>query len=255
MNSRPRTQLVLAVLIIFGVGVWVWKARTPTLISGGTPEAQLEAPAESDGNSTAALPSGASPASASPAAAPAEASAFQKIVNTLKGADQRKLLMLEEILQSKNDNDPRLDTELRELSPELKRAMRDYYRMKAPELRNERGTVAFLTARAADSKADVDFLKSMLMESPCLSLANCSQDAPPPTAEELHVAGITETTLNYPQLTALRQSLDRYRRALGEEPPNTVLANQIIEMFREARNSPNRKVAGEAQMILKHLRL
>ena len=82
----------------------------------------------------------------------------------LNADDQKRLDLLKEILKTKNDNDPRLDSELSHLSPALKKAMITAYTQMPAEKRNERGTVVFLIGRDANQKADIDFLQSVLME-------------------------------------------------------------------------------------------
>lgn len=250
MNRR--FTIVTAIVGLVGIGLWWWLGQT----TSRPPEqpAEVSTSAETASGASEENPAESQPAPASSVAEARSETALDRILAALPPADRRKLTILDEVLRSKNDNDPRLDTELKDLSPEMKRALRQYYATFQPEKRNELGTIAFLTARSMSSRKDVEFLKSIVMEKPCRSLADCSRDPPPPSAEELHVAGITETTLNYPQLTVLRQSLQQYRLALGAQPPNSALAESIVGIFREATNSNNQRVAEEAQMILKHLK-
>ena len=119
----------------------------------------------------------------------------------LKPEDQKKLETLQEILGSKNDNDPRLDGELRHLSPELKKAFEDYYQSLAPEKRNERGTIAFLIARDWQNADDANFLRSIFREDPCLSMADCQVLSP----KDPHMSFADEVSLNYPQMATLFQ--------------------------------------------------
>jgi hypothetical protein len=241
---------VVILFIAILAGVWVSKTRTPAVLTAPSPTGSETA----QENATALSQKPAETKPAEVAAPTVELSALQKITANMKAADKRKLLILDEILQSKNDNDPRLDTEFRDMTPELKKAMREYYHSIAPEKRNDLGTIVFLTARSMNSPEDVAFMKSVLMEKPCRSLTDCSKDAPVPTAEEAHLSGISETTANYPQLTAIRQSLDAYRKALGENPPNRALAEQIVGMFREtAQKADNQRVADEARMVLRYI--
>ncbi|MBS1958754.1 MAG: hypothetical protein JST80_04705 [Bdellovibrionales bacterium] len=240
-------------LLFIGViaGVWVAKTRTPPALTS-TVTIDSETVQENSAAVTDKQIDAATKAAEAPAA-PVELTALQKITAKMKAVDKRKLLILDEILQSHNDNDPRLDSEFRDMTPELKRGMREYYRSIAAEKRNDLGTIVFLTARSMNSPEDVVFMKSVLMEKPCRSFSDCSKDAPAPTGEEVHLAGVSETTANYPQLTAIRQSLDAYRKALGANPPNHALADQIVSMFHEAQNSPNSRVADEARMVLKYI--
>ena len=166
--------------------------------------------------------------------------------------DQEKLQLqvFYEILKSKNDNDSRFDTTLKNLSAEVKLALEKQYHEMKPELRNERGTIAFLIGREmAEGRGtvkDVEFIRSILLEKPCLSLSDCSKAATGQTVEEQHLEAINETTGNYPQLMSLRemkQTLDRGN--LSDE-----MKNSVIAALEACRNSPNPRVVQEAQTIL-----
>ncbi|MCM2277134.1 MAG: hypothetical protein NDJ89_03595, partial [Oligoflexia bacterium] len=140
---------------------------------------------------------------AEPAAMPRETPPLPSLP-PLNSQDSRKFRMLEEILVSRNDNDPRLDRELKGLSPELKAALRAKYQQLPAEDRNGRGTIAFLVGREAAQPEDFEFLGRILSEPACLSLADCTREPPAVAAEELHLEGTTEVTLAYPQLVALK---------------------------------------------------
>ncbi len=120
-----------------------------------------------------------------------------------------QLETLERILAAKNDNDPRLDSEFKNLSPRAKSLFRAKYRELAPELRNERGTIVYLLGKNPSSGEDWDFLAAAAAEPPCRSLSDCSKKAK--TAAE---AG-DEVTLAYPALVALRQAQRVLERAGG----------------------------------------
>ena len=111
-----------------------------------------------------------------------------------------QLKTLEDILASKNDNDPRLDSDFEDLSPRAKSLFRAKYRELAPELRNERGTIVYILGKNPSSGEDWDFLAHAAAEPPCWSLADCSKKAK--TAAEAD----DEVTLAYPALVALRQA-------------------------------------------------
>lgn len=107
---------------------------------------------------------------------------------------------LEEILASRNDNDPRLDTAFNDLSEQDRRLFRVLYRGIAPERRNERGTIVYLLGKNPRTDEDWDFLREVVREPACLSLADCSKR---PTG----AAGMgDEVTLAYPALVAVRQA-------------------------------------------------
>jgi hypothetical protein len=191
---------------------------------------------------------------------PAEVSAtatpvlLPKSAQKLEPKDQRKIVILQQILASHNDNDPRMDIDLKDLSPEVKKAMVGLYADMPTEKRNDRGTIVFLIARQIGDKADVDFLKSVLMEKPCLSLSDCTKSALPAGGETAHLEGISEVTANYPQLTAMKQSIEQYRIMMGSpEGKEHQLASRVLEMFTEATHSPNPKVVSEAQNALHYL--
>ncbi|MEO5970322.1 MAG: hypothetical protein ABIQ95_10385 [Bdellovibrionia bacterium] len=142
----------------------------------------------------------------------------------------RKLSILNEILTSKNDNDPRLDTEFKELSAFEKQALQDKYKTIKPENRNERGTLVFLLGRQLDSVEDFDFLKKVVAEAPCTNLLNCNSRPSHPSSHE-EGAGEIEVTLEYPQIVALK-SLELY---LTHHPKTPA----ITEILKEAINSKN----------------
>jgi hypothetical protein len=187
------------------------------------------------------------------AATPAPNLILPKGAMKLSPKDQRKLVILQQILESKNDNDPRMDHDLANLSPEAKRAMEEYYKEIKPEQRNDRGTIVFLISREINSKADLDFLQTVLMEKPCQSLSDCSKTDAPSSGEAAHLEGINETTANYPQLMALKQMTEQYRILKGTQNTDPALASGILETFRQATRSPNPKVQQDAELALNYL--
>src|SRR5215210_5756384 len=89
----------------------------------------------------------------------------KKEVTDTKAAD--KLEILEEIFQTKNDNDPRLDQEFNQLTPKAKEALEEKYRQLTPESRNERGTIVFLLGKNLSSEEDFKFLREVVSEKRC----------------------------------------------------------------------------------------
>ena len=154
------------------------------------------------------------------------------------GPARAKLRTLEEILASRNDNDPRLDRDFDGLSPEAKRLFRRRYRETAPERRNERGTIVYLLGRNLRSREDWDFIRGVALEPPCLSLADCAKAPAPGTDEE---AAGDEVTLAYPSLVALRQA----RRAGSRKDALSVLS--------DAKSSRTRAVARAAASLEREL--
>jgi hypothetical protein len=194
----------------------------------------------------------ASPASSAVNASPAPADA--KNTQSLSAPDLYKYGVLREIFETKNDNDPRFDTDLKNLSPELKLAFERRYAELAPEKRNERGTVAFLVAREISSAQDVEFLEKVLAEKTCLSLADCSKEAGGDSEEEKHLAGINEVTASYPQLTTIQQSLARYQQLAKDPKSDPGLKQAIYHLLEGAQDSPNGRVGDAARQALSTLK-
>jgi hypothetical protein len=115
-----------------------------------------------------------------------------------------QLRILEQIFVSKNDNDPRLDTELRTLDEPTKAAFRAKYASLPLEKRNERGTLVFLLGRNLVTPEDYAFLKTVLSEAPCLSLADCNRAMESELGDSDHQADSLGIVLAYPQITALK---------------------------------------------------
>jgi hypothetical protein len=169
----------------------------------------------------------------------------------LTADETRKLGILSEILASKNDNDQRFDTELRNFSPEAKRAMVQKYSEVRTEKRNERGTYVFLIGREIKDEADVGFLKSVLMEKPCLSLENCDRAPEGQSGDEEHLGAINETTANYPQLVAIRALRHMLQELRDQGETSGALFASVLQAVRESKSSPNPRVVIEATSTLK----
>lgn len=126
----------------------------------------------------------------------------------------KQVKILDEVFQAHNDNDPRLDRELKVITPEAREVFQIKYRQLPPEKRNERGTLVFLLGRNLENPSDFAFFREVLSEPPCLSLSDCSKLADRPEtqgaseAEHEHREAATATTLNYPSITVLK-SLER----------------------------------------------
>jgi hypothetical protein len=116
---------------------------------------------------------------------------------------QKKITILDQIFETKNDNDPRLDSEFLRPSDETKQALMDKYMSLPMESRNERGTILFLMGRNLSNAKDLDFYQNVLRERPCMGLAHC--DAADHTGEHEDHDGSTDITLAYPQLVLLSQ--------------------------------------------------
>jgi len=167
-------------------------------------------------------------------------------VGSLAGEDQKKWKSFIEILRSKNDNDPRIDQELKDLSPEMHLKLREAYQTLPKEDRNGRGLVAFLISRDLKTVEDAEFLKTIYQESPCLGFQNCETEM----QEEPHLSSINQTSLNYPQVAGLYQ-LERRLGSQADLLKDPEMRKQISEILREARQFPADSVQKKAEKIQK----
>ena len=167
----------------------------------------------------------------------------EQVPLVLEASEKRQISILDEILLSKNDNDQRLDTELRHLSAKVKRALEQKYQNTPSELRNSRGTIALLIGRDLNSPEDLEFLKNILNEPPCLSLESCQTT---PTGDDDHSRGAMGVTLVYPQMVTLTM-LDRY---LGSAEGAPELKRAAKEALESARHNPNSMIVSKANQIL-----
>lgn len=135
-----------------------------------------------------------------------------------------KVAILEDILRSRNDNDPRLDRDFLGLSSETKAEFRAKYRALPPERRNERGIIVFLLGKNLTAPEDWAFLRDVAGEPPCLSLADCAK------ASAGDGAHGDDVTLAYPSLVALRQA----HRAI-EEGGSKDEARKVLEAAKASK--------------------
>ena len=167
---------------------------------------------------------------------------LESVTARLNPEDTRKIQILVEILHSKNDNDPRMDREFRQMSPALKRSLEGEYERFSRERRNERGTIAFLLARDASEPRDLEFVQKVFAEEPCRSLADCYRD---PIAGSAIDPGSdhsvdSDTLLAYPQVLTLS--------ALGLNR-NEALRPEIAKLILAQRSSKNERLARQAQRL------
>lgn len=141
---------------------------------------------------------------------------------------EKKLEILNEIFKSKNDNDPRLDQDLRSLSSTDKVVLKEKYSQLPVESRNERGTIIFLLGRNINANEDLFFFNQVFSESKCLSLEDCTKIGNESASSE-HT-GSTETTLAYPQIVALK-ALENF---LAQNPQSAA----GLEALKKASQSP-----------------
>ena len=177
-------------------------------------------------------------------------------LNFLSAEEVRKVHILDEILLKKNDNDPRIDTELKGFTAAAKNVIRARYARIAAEKRNERGTLVFLLGREIHDLTDLEFFSGVLAESPCLSLQDCSRSPEAHSSEEEHFQSINETTANYPQLMALRalkQKAEELLESNARGGSSGPLYAEILKMLHGSAASPNSRVSIEAGRILEEL--
>lgn len=156
----------------------------------------------------------------------------------------RKVTILTEILDSKNDNDPRLDREFNQLTPTSKTALSQKYEALPAEARNEKGTVVFLLGRSLSNETDLSFMKQVLNEPTCLSLDDCSKPDRNPATDPDFSNGVN-ITLDYPKITALK-SLENYI----QRNPESALTPQASDLVRQAIQTGSPTVRRMASAIL-----
>ena len=124
----------------------------------------------------------------------------------------------------------------------MKRLFRARYASLAPELLNQRGTVVFLLGRNKLDADDWAFLRAVVSEPPCLSLADCARAPRSGGSEAVGDA----VTLAYPALVALTQAEDRFG--------DPAAAADIRSVVDAARKSASRAVARKAEALALKLR-
>lgn len=164
----------------------------------------------------------------------------------LSEKDRKAWSVLEEILISKNDNDPRMDQDFKDMSSELHEALYKKYDSLQMENRNGRGLVVFLIARDLKSSADTEFLRKIYQESPCTSFEDCKSVG----SDDPHFSGINQTSLMYPQLAglyALESNLSQHPESLKD--PN--LRDGFLGILKQAAEFPVPVVQQKAEEIRK----
>ncbi len=153
-----------------------------------------------------------------------------------------KAQILLEILESNNDNDPRLDTELKTLNENEKSEFRKIYSLMQDENRAGKGTLVFLLGRNITSEKDLPFFSSVLNEPLCLSLENCQEEH---LNEDSH-GSPAGATLVYPQIMAL-QSIKKAVQ-LTNDP---YLKQQLIETIKNGLSHDSQKVSQRSERLLR----
>ncbi|MFM6927842.1 MAG: hypothetical protein ACKOX6_05220 [Bdellovibrio sp.] len=224
------TALVIAGALFFG---WRIFQKPPANNSKEFSNQESAVPENSSPIATVATTALSDPNTAAAAAASSE----------LSPATKAQVQVLNEILTSKNDNDPRMDRDLKVLNKETKEAFKAHYKNLAAEKRNDRGTIIFLIGRNIDSKEDLNFLGEVINEPPCKSLSDCNkaESASLNRDHEDHQTGMA-VTLAYPQLVTIH-TLKNYLKKTPEGP----LANQAKDILAQAKHSNIPEVSKAAE--------
>lgn len=163
--------------------------------------------------------------------------------------EKKQLNTIEEIMSAKNDNDSRIDSELKNLSFRLKTFLIQKYKKLKPEMLNEKGFIAFLISREAHTPEDLDLLMTVIEEPPCLSLSDCA------VAEKQvdpHHSGSDNITLQYPQMSTLYQIEQTLKKTNFLTPQ---MKNEYKNFLIKASNHPVETVSNKAKEIIKKYRL
>jgi hypothetical protein len=159
--------------------------------------------------------------------------------------------ILTQILASKNDNDKRLDTEFKNLSPGTKFLLKQKYASLPAEARNERGTIVFLLGRDLASSGTVEdfkFFDEVGAEPPCQSLGDCSKEtkAGPEDSHEETTIGVT---LSYPQQVLLHTLQDYLSHQQPGQNGQGNLVGPALHTLQVVAQSGNPAVSTKAQEI------
>ena len=168
--------------------------------------------------------------------------------------DSEKLRILDDILASRNDNDPRMDHELRLFGPPQDCPDRKISADPARETeRSRHGRLS--RGPEPDSRAGLRFSSGVLGEPACLSLADCEKSVSKGAGAEDASASAAAVTLAYPQWVALR-SLEAYLSQPGAEPAaaRPAFEGAALEALRAALKSPNGAIAERAAALLNRFR-
>ncbi|MBX9768166.1 MAG: hypothetical protein K2X47_12910 [Bdellovibrionales bacterium] len=157
-----------------------------------------------------------------------------------------KIQVLESILSQANDNDPRMDTILRNFSSAEKQELMLKYSQLEPELLNQRGTLVFLLGREIKDTSDAQFIEDVLQSEPCRSLGRCSEELKGRDRGSHEGEIGTEMTLIYPQMVALHSVETTLRK-----PDTTAEVRQRLQKTLETSSrSQHPVIANRASEIL-----
>ena len=164
--------------------------------------------------------------------------------------DIRLVKTLNEILASKNDNDPRLDQSFNHLSSGARYLMEKRFYETPAEKLNEKGTIVFLLGNHLESGADIDFLGKVLEEPVCRSLEDCNKDANSADAEGAgaHQEVGIEVTLAYPKLMSIKK-MESYLAKPNSEQSHEI-QERILNLLQKQMESPIPAVRRSAERVL-----
>jgi hypothetical protein len=234
---KPRKlQIVFALIFLglilsyFGIRGWQHEVKDHPLAPSETSQVLLKEPVASPRSSV----------SVSVQASPGLVSARDHELDAL----------FVEILKTKNDNDPRMDTEFKHLSPGTKFLLKERYAAYPPEARNERGTIVFILGRDlphSGTAEDFVFFDQVASEPPCLSLGDCGK-AMKSAPEDAHEESAIGVTLSYPQQMLVHTLAD-----FITQNPDNALREEAIRSLQDLSRSPISSVAARAQRVLEQL--
>lgn len=217
-----RVRIRALVVVVIAIGAWFILRSPTTPVSSSIPQVSNE------------------PNTQAPTALPSAPKAHEPLAPHSEEA--QKLALLQEILSSRNDNDPRLDKEFLNLSEKTKELFRDKYNQLPAEKRNERGTIVFLLGKNLTSASDFQFLESVLKEPPCYNLEDCSRSS---GTSDPHSEGMgSEITLAYPQVVSLKV-IENYLK--DKNNTHADLAKRAVET---ATTSPVKVVSTLAERMM-----
>ncbi len=157
-----------------------------------------------------------------------------------------QMRILKEILASHNDNDARLDLELKSLNSDAKKLFQKHYEDLPVERRSDRGTIIFLLGRNMSEQSDFEFLQKVLLEKPCKSLMNCAQADVNTSEDDTQ----SEVALQYPQAVVL-ESVDRYISSHSEISPE--LKKEFLSLLEKGAHSKSPLISSQSKGLLKRL--
>lgn len=154
------------------------------------------------------------------------------------------LSVVDEIIQRQNDNDPRVNSELKNLSQQVHEALYEKYDSYAAENRNAKGFIVFLVAQDIKSVADVEFVTKIYQEAPCLSLEDCKNVG----SGDPHHSGANQTTLIYPQFVGLYQ-LEQQLQQKPDLLKDSVMRQSIENLLKRAEDFPVPAIQDRARQL------